>query len=174
MQWRPRTTSVPCVIVFLVLGPLVVLAMIAVVLVGVRRKKPRTGLGLRLTAPRSDGTRGLIGGSWNAMIHAESVFGAMGGTLGAQQGRFELSAGALSFLPDGAEQPAWTVPCTSLGVARGFTRPVRLEGPMGTIHCTVSTEHINVLTQNPLKDVREQGYATEFVTALQSAGARPA
>ncbi len=160
---------------FLILpGVLLLFGLIIAIILVASRRRPQPGLGLRLTEPRADGTRGLIGGSWNAMLHAESVFGSMGGTLGAQNGRFELADGQLSFTADDAVQPAWTVPCSQLGVGRGLARPIRLEGPMGTVHCTVSHEHINRLSQNSLKTLREQRYATEFATALRSYGARPA
>jgi hypothetical protein len=155
-------------------GALLLIALIATIIVLATRRRPLDGMGLRLTEPRPDGTRGLVGGTWNAMIHAENVFGAMGGSLGAQDGRLELADGVLTFLPAGATTPAWSVPCTQLGVARGLARPVRLVGPMGTLTCTVSHEHINRFSQNTLKDLREQRYANEFVTALQSYGARPA
>jgi hypothetical protein len=41
------------------------------------------------------------------------------------------------------------------------------------MHCTVSHEHINRFSRNSLKDLREHGYAKEFVGALLSYGARP-
>lgn len=148
-------------------------AFLAVLLFAMRRRA-QPGTGMRLTEPRPDGSRGLVGGTWNAMIHAESLLGAMGATLDAEDGRFELSDGILSFIPVGAATAAWSVPCAQLGVARGLTPPVRLVGPMGTVTCTVSHERINRFSQNTLKDLREQGYANEFVGALRAYGARPA
>src|SRR4051794_31545524 len=67
--------NVPWMILLILLGVLVIGAMIATAIAKTGRKTPRTGLGLRLTEPRPDGTRGLIGGSWNVMIYGESVFG---------------------------------------------------------------------------------------------------
>ena len=46
-----------------------------------------------------------------------------------------------------------------------------LRGPMGDLRCNVSTERINRMTRNPFKDLRERGYADQFLLALRAQGA---
>lgn len=109
------------------------------------------------------------------MIAGGGLFGAMGGTINATFGRIDLIGGILSFTRDGAVDPDWHAPCHQLRVrqlgalvAKG---DVELNGPMGQVRCTVSREHVNRFTQNGFKDLREQGYAREFVHAVLSHGA---
>lgn len=109
-------------------------------------------------------------GAWNARILTGSV---------PAYGRLTLVGDTLSFLPGGTVAPLWSVPCASLvarkqggGLLTGT--PVRLEGPMGALECTVSVERIDRLSRNILKALRQQRYAEEFVQALWAHGARPA
>ena len=153
-------------------GAVVLIGLFAAVLLWSMRRRPVAGLGLRLSPPGADGITRLLGGTWNVMIHAESVVGAMGGTFGATTGRFDLAEGTLTYRPDDASHEGWTVACTDLVAARGLARPVRLDGPMVTVHCTVSTEKINRYSKNSLKSMRELRYAREFTQALGAYGAR--
>lgn len=161
---------------------LVVLLAVVLTLSATRRTRPDLGprppagpapgpAGAALPPPRP----GAVDGTWNAMIAGGGVFGAMGGTINATFGRFDLVRGLLTFTRDGADAPDWSVPCTHLRirqlgalVAKG---DVELHGPMGPVRCTVSREHVNRFTQNGFKDLREQGYAREFVHAVLSHGA---
>ncbi len=159
-------------------------ALLAVVFTLSASRRPRPGLGVRPpAAPAPDPTApvlppprpGAVDGTWNAMIAGGGLFGAMGGTINATFGRFDLTRGLLVFTRDGADAPDWSVPCTQLRirqlgvlVAKG---DVELNGPMGAVRCTVSREHVNRFTQNGFKDLREQGYAREFVHAVLSHGA---
>ncbi|MEG9227125.1 hypothetical protein [Aeromicrobium sp. Sec7.5] len=126
-------------------------------------------------APAPPPRPGAVDGTWNAMIAGGGLFGAMGGTVNATFGRMDVVSGVLSFTRDGATGPDWSTPCTLLRVrqlgalvAKG---DVELNGPMGQVRCTVSREHVNRFTQNGFKDMREQGYAREFVHAALSHGA---
>ncbi|MCL3817630.1 hypothetical protein [Aeromicrobium wangtongii] len=166
--------AVPVFFSLLFPAGLLLFGLFVAVLLFAMRRRPQPGTGMRLTEPRSDGSRGLVGGTWNAMIHGNDLTGALGVTLGAEAGRLELSEGILSFIPADAEVAAWAVPCAQLGVGRGVIGPVRLVGPTWTIHCTVSHERINRFSRNTMKTLREQGYAKEFVAALQAYGAHPA
>lgn len=161
---------------------LVVLLAVVLTLSASRRTRP--GLGPRPPAGPARGPAGAVAppprpgavdGTWNAMIAGGGVFGAMGGTINATFGRLDLAGGLLSFTRDGADTPDWSTPCTQLRVrqlgllvAKG---DIELTGPMGTVRCTVSREHVNRFTQNGFKDLREQGYAREFVHAVLSNGA---
>jgi hypothetical protein len=118
---------------------------------------------------------GAVDGTWNAMLLGRGALGGLGATINATFGRFDLVGGALSFTRDGATAPDWTSPCAHLRVhqlgllvAKG---DVALDGPMGPVRATVSREHVNRFTRNGFKDLREQGYAREFVHALLSNGA---
>lgn len=149
---------------------LLIIAFAALLVWGMRRK-PEGGLGLRVE-PDAGGTPRLLGGTWNAMIHAESVFGSMGGTAGAVHGRLELTGGTLRFVPDDASGTPWSAPAAQLTATRGLARPVRLDGPMGTVHLTASHEHVNRWSRNSLKSMRELRYADELISALEAYGAR--
>ncbi len=103
------------------------------------------------------------------------LIGAMGGTLNARFGTFHLDEGTLAFVPDGADAPDWTVPCPQLAVRfRGAMAPaaLTLTGPMGEVRCDVSVEHINRVTRNSLKSLREGRHARAFADALVANGAR--
>lgn len=172
------------VIIAVAAATAVLVAVLAVVftLSATRRTRPELGprppagvapgpAGAALPPPRP----GAVDGSWNAMVAGGGIFGAMGGTINATFGRLDLARGLLTFTRDGASAPDWSVACTQLRVrqlgllvAKG---DVELNGPMGTVRCTVSREHVNRFTQNGFKDLREQGYAREFVHAVLSNGA---
>ncbi|GAA1740530.1 hypothetical protein [Aeromicrobium alkaliterrae] len=173
------------VVLAVLLGTAAMVALLAVVftLSATRRSEP--GLGARPPAPRAAAVPnggvappprpGAVDGSWNAMILGGGVIGAMGGTLNATFGRFDLVGGSLSFTRDGASGADWTAPCghlrvhqLGLVVAKG---DVELNGPMGQVRATVSRERVNRITRNSFKDVREQGYAREFVHVLLLNGA---
>lgn len=171
-------------VVAIVVATTVLVAVFAVVFTLAATRRTRPDLGPRPPTgptPGPDGAvlppprPGAVDGTWNAMIAGGGVFGAMGGTINATFGRFDLVRGLLTFTRDGAEAPDWSVPCTHLRirqlgvlVAKG---DVELNGPMGPVRCTVSREHVNRFTQNSFKDLREQGYAREFVHAVLSHGA---
>lgn len=113
--------------------------------------------------------------SWNAQVLGDSLIGTMGGALDSTFGRFDLREGVLSFTPNGAPGPAWHVPCNQLIVTHHglfSTATITLRGPMGVLRCNVSVEHINRITQNSLKSMREVRHATNFLHALRANGAR--
>lgn len=155
------------------LGVPVLLALIIGIIVFAGRSRPHEGLGPRPAAP---GARSAEG-TWNALILGDSVFGAMGGTLGSRDGRFHVYQGLLAFVPDGAPQPEWTVPCSQIA-ARAHsafsTAGVILWLPQAQLRCNVSRESINRVTRNSIKSLREAGYYREFVDTLVAAGAREA
>lgn len=121
-------------------------------------------------------------GRWNGEILGNGAISAMGGTLGSTFGVFEVKQGLMTFTPDGAAEPNWTTPCSSLVVAqRGFMSfngaDVSITWPTGAgvwhqASCNVSRERINRLMDNDFKDLRERGYATEFIACLAANGAR--
>lgn len=130
--------------------------------------------------------RGPEGGSrsgrWNGEILGTGALGALGSTLGSTFGAFEVHEGVMRFTPEGAAAPDWTTPCNALVVAqRGFmtlnSADVSLSWQTGpdlwqTVQCNVSRERINRLMDNDFKDLRERGYAAEFVACLGANGAR--
>lgn len=172
------------VVIAVAVATAVIVALLAVVFTLSVTRRTRPDLGPRPPAGPVLGAAGpvlppprpgAVDGTWNAMIAGGGVFGAMGGTINATFGRFDLVRGLLTFTRDGADAPDWSVPCTHLRirqlgalVAKG---DVELHGPMGPVRCTVSREHVNRFTQNGFKDLREQGYAREFVHAVLSHGA---
>ena len=173
------------VVVAVAVATTVLVALLAVVFTLSASRRTRPGLGPRPPAGAVTGPAGTVAppprpgaldGTWNAMIAGGGIFGAMGGTINATFGRFDLVGGLLSFTRDAADAPDWSTPCTQLRirqlgvlVAKG---DVELNGPRGLVRCTVSREHVNRFTQNGFKDLREQGYAREFVHAVLSHGAR--
>lgn len=116
-------------------------------------------------------------GAWHAQIHAPGPFGAVAGALGSTFGELRLADGVLAFVPTGATQPQWVVPCAELTVSRRDVLALGgadlvLAGPMGELPVTVSQEHINRLADNGFKALREREYAAGFVNALHAHGAR--
>lgn len=160
-------------IVFLALGLGVpaMFALIIGIILFAGRSRPQPGLGPRLTGAGGRSPEG----TWNALILGDSVFAAMGGTLGSRAGRFHVEQGALSFVADGEERPEWTVPCSQFS-ARAHsafnTSGVMLWMPQAQLRCNVSRESINRHTRNTIKSLREAGYYREFVDVLVASGAR--
>lgn len=117
-------------------------------------------------------------GTWNGEVLGDGGFGALGATLASTFGTFRLEAGVLSFTPVEAPAPAWWAHCRDLAVGRrGMLAldgaDVRIVGPMGDLRCNVSTERINRMSRNTMKDLRERQYAEQFVDLLVGHGARP-
>lgn len=172
------------VVVGVVVATAVVVGVLAAVFTLSATRRTRPELGPRPPSAPAPGAQGAVlppprpgavDGTWNVMIAGGGLFGAMGGTINATFGRFDLAQGLLTFTRDGAAGPDWSAPCHLLRVrqlgalvAKG---DVELNGPMGHVRCTVSREHVNRFTQNGFKDLREQGYAREFVHAVLSHGA---
>lgn len=126
--------------------------------------------------PQRSGVQRAAGvGEWNG--RASGGPGLIGASaLGSTYGVFRLEQGALTFWPDGASAPAWTIPCTSMIVRRNpmfSLSMVSLFGPYGELRCDVSREHINRLSTNDFKWFRERRYADEFIGALCAWGAQP-
>ncbi|WP_205474428.1 hypothetical protein [Nocardioides sp. SYSU D00038] len=118
-----------------------------------------------------------VASTWNLEVLGGGVIGAMGGTLNAIYGTLHVDDGRASFTVDGATGPAWTVACRDLHVIRQGLGPfavasLRLVGPMGEIRCNASREHLNRVVDNPVKDLRESGYADALARALSAHGAR--
>lgn len=112
-------------------------------------------------------------GVWNALLVPPGGFGLSGRTFGT----FHLEAGVLAFTPDGAAAPLWWAQCHLLEVSRRsfFSldgSDLRIAGPIGEWHCSVSLEHINRFSRNTAKDFRKRQYAEQFVALLQWHGAR--
>lgn len=147
------------------------LALIIGIIVVAGRARPQAELGPRASVSGGHGPDGV----WNALIFGDGAIGAMGGTLDARSGRFHLAQSMLSFIPDGQDQPEWSVPCTDI-VARSHsafsTAGVLLSFPGAQLRCDVSREHINRFTRNSIKSLRQASYYREFVGALVANGAR--
>lgn len=162
--------DVTVVIYGMVIGfPLLLVAVVTFILLAARAR-PQAGLGAvhdGVTPPS---------GRWNVQILADSVFGRMGGSLGALAGHLEVREGHLSFIPRHAPEgaPAWTLPCRQIAArANGALAPagVVLRSPHGELRCDVSEEHINAHTRNSFKTLREPRYYREFVDVLVANGA---
>lgn len=113
-------------------------------------------------------------GRWNAQIVGE---GLLGPGIGAHFGVLDVTDRHLAFVPDGATGPEWRVPCDSVQIRkRGLVNldgaDLELAGPMGTLRCSVSREHLNRVMTNDFKTIRERGYADELVAVLAANGAR--
>ncbi|PUA81039.1 hypothetical protein [Nocardioides currus] len=121
-------------------------------------------------------------GRWNGEILGTGAGGMIGSTLSSTFGVFEVQSGTMTFTPDGASAPDWRAACHTLVVARrGFMSlngaDVSITWPTGpgtwqTASCNVSRERINRMMGNDFKDLRERGYASEFVSCLAANGAR--
>lgn len=114
---------------------------------------------------------------WNVMVFGSDPIGRLGGTLGADVGTLEIRDGHLGYHADGAAEPAWRVPCAGLPVRletglRGL-RTLTIHAPTGPMHVAVSRERLDRVVDNPLKDLREAGYAAELHRVLTAHGARP-
>lgn len=116
-------------------------------------------------------------GRWNAEILGSGALGALGGTLGSTFGTLDLADGVLTFHPEGPPSTPWSLPCRDVVVSkRGLISlngaDVELRWPQGTLLCNVSTEKINRLVDNDLKDLRQRGHADGFLAAMHAHGAR--
>ena len=168
------------ILAVMALVPIVLGIVVLVVLVGFTRSGKAQQPGWQQVPARATDNPAMaqsVGqGVWNAQILGGGFIGAMGGTLNSTFGTFHLDRGALSFVPDGATAPSWSTPCSQLGVRfSGVFAPaaVTLRGPMGEVRCKVSVEHINRVTRNSFKSMREGRHAQAFVSALAANGARP-
>ncbi|MDF1704242.1 MAG: hypothetical protein P1U38_05660 [Aeromicrobium sp.] len=172
------------VVVLVALGASALMVLLVTVFTLSATRRTRPDLGPRPPVgpgPAPDGSvappprPGAVDGTWDAMIPGGGFLGAMGGSLNATFGRIDLVGGRLAFTRDGADAPDWQVPCTHLRIrqlsALAPKGDVELNGPMGPVRCTVSRERVNRFTQNGFKDLREQGYAREFVQAVLTNGA---
>ncbi|NYE35249.1 hypothetical protein F4692_000353 [Nocardioides cavernae] len=113
-------------------------------------------------------------GRWNAQVVGEGLLGA---GLGAHVGVVDVTGRQIAFVPDGAAQPAWQVPCHTVEVRkRGLVNldgaDLELAGPMGVLLLSVSREHLNRVVTNDFKSIRERGYADELIAVLAANGAR--
>lgn len=141
-------------------APLFILGVLAIIVLA-GRARPQPGLG-----PTS-----ATSGEWNVQIPRSVI----GGSLTAVSGRFRVDRGRLSFVPSGATVPQWQIPCAEIAARANTafaTAGVDLWLPSGHLRCTVSREHINVLSRNTIKSMREPTYYREFVDVLVASGAR--
>ena len=151
---------------------LLVFAVIGVTFFLSARGRP-TQPGWRGPVPSDPGPAGI----WHAEVLGTGLLGRLGGTLGSTFGELRLDQGVLSFFPGGQNTAAWSYPCTDLWATKASVvalngADLMLRGPMGDLRCNVSTERINRATRNPFKDLRERGYADQFLLALRGQGAR--
>lgn len=147
-------------------GALVFLAIGGVFLLSARRRPSSPPV----SGPAPDA-------AWNAEVLGAGVVGRLGGTLASSFGVLRLDRGVLSFVADGDTTASWSYPCAQLSAVKADITAldgadVRLRGPMGELRCNVSAERINRLTRNPFKDLRERGYADQFLMALAAHGTR--
>lgn len=146
--------------------PLVFAAIVAIILFA-GRARPVPGLGPHAPAHQEPPT-----GDWNAQLLPMGGFAGFGSTYGTVR----IGLGTVTFTPDGATAPAWSVPCQQVAVRKhGLLSldgaDLELAGPMGRVRLVVSRERINRLSANDLKAMRERGYADEFIWTLQANGA---
>jgi hypothetical protein len=165
---------------------LVIFFVILFVMLASHRRVEQPGIALSTPAPGPYGgyapVAGSAAGQWNGEILGTGAMGAIGGTLGSTFGVFEVRGGHMVFTPDDAAAPTWTTPCNVLTVAkRGLLAlngaDVSISWPTGpgvwhTASCNVSREKINRFMENDFKDMRERGYADEFIACLAANGAR--
>jgi hypothetical protein len=166
------------VVVSLIMGlGLLVFAVIGVVFLSSARARPSQP-GWRGPVPSSaPPPASAPTGIWNAEVLGSGLLGRLGGTLGSTFGELRLDDGVLSFVPDGQTTASWSYPCVDLYATKRSAvalngADLTLRGPMGDLRCNVSTERINRMTRNPFKDLRERGYADQFMLALRAHGAR--
>lgn len=154
---------------YVVMGGIVLLGgVIGGILYLAGRRRPQPGLG---PGPVPGG-----GGEWNASIVDPDVR-TVGAALAATHGRLRVAGGWLTFTPEGATGPAWSVPCREVTVrtASFFSldgADVELHGAWGVVRCTVSQERINRFVGNDFKTLRERGYGRELAVAMAQQGAR--
>ncbi len=162
---------VSIVVALIIAGALLVFALIGMIFRLSARARPSQP-GWRGPAPS-----GEPDGIWHAEVLGSGLLGRLGGTLGSTFGELRLDQGMLSFVPDGQTAAAWSHPCLELLATKDSVvalngADVTLRGPMGVLRCNVSTERINRMTRNPFKDLRERGYADQFLLALRAHGSQ--
>jgi len=163
----------------LLFGGLITFFVLLFIAVASFRKVEQPGVGMSGTpdAP-APWAHGPAAGRWNGEILGKGVLTTIDSTFGI----FEVREGTMTFTPEGAVAPDWTSPCGALVVSkRGFMSfdgaDIAIMWPTGpgtwhTASCNVSRERINRVMGNDFKDLRERGYATEFVACLAANGAR--
>lgn len=92
------------------------------------------------------------------------------------EGEVRIDNGWLGFHSGGAEQPTWIVPTSRVEAGKNSFLAqsevwIQSEGT-GRLSLTVSHEHINLLSRNDFKDLRERRYADQFLGLLHQSGAR--
>lgn len=154
----------PAVLVYVVPLLLVMAAIaVAIVLVVIRlsRKPGAPGAGTPVTPPE---------GMWNTHIRRDGHLDPFSGF-----GTLRLQSGMLTFVPDGASQPAWSLPSRSFGVQSNFVlsnSDLMLDSAAtGRLQVTVSREGINRVSRNNFKTLRERDTSGEFIRAIRAAGA---
>ncbi|MBS43722.1 MAG: hypothetical protein CMH83_11295 [Nocardioides sp.] len=153
-------------VLYLALGvPVLALAIVGTVLAVAFRARPQ----------HPGDTPGEPPTRWNVEIKQPGSLPP----FGSQFGRLDLDEQRLLFTPDGAQQPAWSLPAYDVRVQH--LGGVQLDGatlwlgwPGGSLRCEVSREHLNRFSRNTAKTLRQQGYTREVVAALVAAGAQPA
>lgn len=164
-------------------GALIVFFVVLFVVIARFKVVERPGSSSSPTPADWRGPEGLAGsGQWNGEILGQGGLGAIGSTLSSTFGIFEVREGLMTFTPEGVAAPDWTTPCQSLVVTKkGFLAfdgaDVSLSWPTGpdlwrTASCNISRERINRVMRNDFKDLRERGYADEFIGCLAANGAR--
>lgn len=91
-------------------------------------------------------------------------------------GVVRIDNGWLGFHLEGAEQPSWIVATCQLRAGKNSflaQSEVWIESDStGRLNLTVSHEHINLISRNDFKDLRERRYADEFLWLLHQSGAQ--
>lgn len=163
--------DVALLIIRLVPVAMAALGLLAIILI-VRSRRARLP-SLPPAAPGALGPQAMVPGQWprgewNAKVDAGG-FRPFSGF-----GRVHLADGRLSFVPDRGEG-GWEV--ATAGIRAGKNTALSsaevwlIEPSVGQLNLTVSREHINRLSDNDFKDVRERRYADEFLYALHLSGA---
>lgn len=151
------------------------LAVGAVALVFLRTRRPRVPASVD-RAVRAAGADPAAApdrpvGQWNAQVTPQGSLPLFQGL-----GVVRVENGWLGFHAEGAAAPTWMVATTEVRAGKNSLlspSEVWLESPQtGRVNLTVSHEHINQVVRNDLKDLRERGYADEFLWVLHQSGAQ--
>jgi hypothetical protein len=107
---------------------------------------------------------------WNAHVRRDGHLDAFSGF-----GTLTLANGVLTFVPDDAPDAGWAYPAVSFGIRVNFVLAnsdlmVDSAGT-GRLQVTVSHEHINRMSRNNVKTLRERDTSGEFIQAMRAAGA---
>ncbi|MFC7492246.1 MULTISPECIES: hypothetical protein [unclassified Knoellia] len=109
-------------------------------------------------------------GQWNARVTPSGRL-----ELGGDGGTIRIENGWLGFHAGDAATPTWLVPTTRV---RAGKNSMLSQGEVwveteqtGRLNLTVSHEHINLISRNDFKDLRERRYADEFLWLLHQSGA---